>query len=341
MKIFHTQSDKVINGSVSIGSATYNEAIEKLYPLIDKTEFQRRLQDKKFYKKLERDLIEGCVIPPITIAFVTSDISDEKSNSEILEHVENNIQHSFVLDGIQRLNTLKRAEETGDLDLESTLYINFIFCDSTEKLLYRMITLNNGQRPMTPRHQVEAILSNTLDFDSLGIPIISERETTPKSARGAFKLSDIIQGYLAFMADSPIIDNKKIIEEKMDELLVSKIMSKEPSSYKSSFKDLMALVAKLQTENNAFKWLKVTNNFLGFCAGAKDSIAELNHLSADEFKNKIDIFEDAFSDFNPSRIKVGKFRRELSCEYFKNFKDYKDLDSNELLEAFSDLTSND
>lgn len=339
MNILDIQNDTVINGTVAFGRAAYSEAIEHLIPLIDKTEFQRKLQDKKFYSKLQRDLSDGCVMPPITVAFVTDE--EFKTIKDIEKYVNANIANSFVLDGIQRLNTLHRAAEEFEFGEEHKLYINFIFCDSIEKLLYRMITLNNGQRPMTPRHQVEIMIANAFDFNKLGISVVAEKDSSSTIARKSFRKSDIIQAYLAFMADSPIVDNKKIIEEKMDELLVGKIMAVEPTKYKSSFKEFVKLVATFQRNPESLKWLKVTNNLVGFAAGAKHSIAALKQIDEDDFAAHITTFDQAFADFNPSRIKVGKFRRELSCEYFKSFNEYKNLDAEELLEHFSELTLND
>lgn len=339
MNILDIQFDGVISGTVAFGKATYTEAINSLIPLIDKTEFQRKLQDKKFYSKLERDIADGCVMPPITVAFVTSEPLETAKDIE--EYVNNNIEHSFVLDGIQRLNTLHRASEEIAFSDDFILYINFILCDSIEKLLYRMITLNNGQRPMTPRHQVEIMIANAFDFKKLGISVVAEKDSSTIAARKSFRKSDIIQAYLAFMADSPIVDNKKIIEEKMDDLLVGKIMAVEPTKYKSSFKEFIKILAIYQKNPEALKWLKVTNNLVGFAAGAKHSIDELKLINEDEFADCTEKFDQAFADFNPSRIKVGKFRRELSCEYFKSFAEYKDLDAEELLEHFSELTLND
>ncbi|WP_205897122.1 hypothetical protein, partial [Pseudomonas viridiflava] len=83
------------------------------------------------------------------------------------------------------------------------------------------------------------------------------------------------------------------------------------------------------------------NNLVGFAAGAKHSIEYLKLISGAQFATYTDIFDQAFADFNPSRIKVSKFRRELSCEYFKNFTEYRDLDAEDLLEKFSELTLND
>jgi len=338
MKVLDIQFDNVINSVVAVGYTTYKNALEKLVPLIDKTEFQRKLQDKKFYKKLERDLKDGCVMPPITVAFITTDIDNSIDIESMQGFLLKNISDSFVLDGIQRLNTLSRLSESEQLDKSRKLYLNFVFSDSVEKLLYRMITLNNGQRPMTPRHQVEVMMANTFNFDDLGVKVSSEKDDDSKLARKAFRKSDLIQAYLAFMADSPIVDNKKIIEEKMDELIVSKIMSIEPSLYKSSFKDFVLQLTRFQIDPISFQWLKITNNLVGFAAGAKHSANLLSELSADQFRECILKFDSAFSDFNPSRIKVGKYRRELSYEFFKNLQKYQDLDSDELLEVFSELT---
>jgi len=338
MNILDIETDEVINGTVAIGYTSYKNAIEKFIPLIDKTEFQRKRQDKKFYRKLERDIEDGCVIPPITVALVTKGYENLNNIKNAEEYINKNVESSFVLDGIQRLNTLSRLKDSLDLNIDKKIYVNFIFCDSVEKLLYRMITLNNGQRPMTPRHQVEIMMANAFDFEDLGVKVVSEKEATMKEARRSFRKADIVQAYLAFMAESPIIDNKKIIEEKMDELLVSKIMSVEPSNYKSKFKDFISSLKNFQDDPDNFKWLKVTNNLVGFAAGMKFSSDKILSLHSDEFQRQILKFEEAFSDFNPSRIKVGTFRRNLSCEFFKNFDTYQHMDSDELLSEFSELT---
>ncbi|MFP2768968.1 hypothetical protein [Oceanisphaera sp. KMM 10153] len=340
MKIFEIEIDNVLGGVVAFGSTSYDYAFETLIPLINKTEFQRKLQDKKFYMKLERDIENGCVMPPITVAFITDEIEKQSTIQETNDFISQNIRSSFILDGIQRLNTLFRLEKSEKLNKKKKLYINFIFCDSTEKLLYRMITLNNGQRPMTPRHQVEAMMNNAFDFEKIGVNVQTEKDSK-KLGKEYFRKSDIIQAYLAFMAESPIVDNKKIIEEKMDELLVNKIMSVEPINYKSKFDNVLKAIAKFQVDDDCLKWLRVTNNLVGFAVGLKSNTDDILSLSIEEFKTSLNVFDSAFSEFNPSKIKVGKYRRELSCEYFRNFKEYKGMDENELLDCFSELTSHD
>lgn len=339
MKIYDIDYDLVIDAVVALGSITYQEAIEKLVPLISKTEFQRKLQDIKFYKKLERDIEKGCIMPPITIAFVDKDINNNSSKEQISKFFNDNFGISFVLDGIQRLNTLSRISKSETIDLSKKLYLNVIFSDSVDKLLYRMITLNNGQKPMTPRHQVEVMMANVYDFDKMGIEVQTEKERAKKVKMNSFNKSDLVQAYLAYMANSPMVDNKKIIQEKMDELIVNKIVSASPIENDSSFENVIKALAKFQESPICLKWLKQANNLVGFAVGMKTSSEVVEKLSVNEFENSIITFDKAFSDFNPSKIKMGKLRRELSYDYFKNYAKLKDLDSLELLEYFSDLTN--
>ena len=339
MKIYEIDSDLVINATVVTGSITYEEAITKLVPQINKTEFQRKLQDKNFYLKLERDIVEGCVMPSITIAFPESTINKNSSDEEVSNFFKENYKKCFVLDGIQRLNTLKRVSDNPELKLEKKLYLNVLFSNSVEKLLYRMITLNNGQRPMTPRHQVEVMMANAFDFDSMGIHIQTEKEKHSNIIRNSFNKSDFIQAYVAYMANSPIVDNKKIIQDKMDELIVNKIVSAEKVDNDSTFENFIKLVARFQNSDKSLKWLKQTNNLVGFAVGYKTSSEFMDNLSLSEFEGSIETFELAFSDFNPSKIKLGKMRRELTCNYFRNYRKLKEYDSFELLEHFSELTN--
>ena len=339
MNIYEIDSDEVINAVVVSGSITYKEAIEKLVPLISKTEFQRKLQDKKFYEKLERDIVDGCIMPSLTIAFVDKTISKVSKKDDIASYFEKNHKKSFVLDGIQRLNTLSRVSDSEEINLERKLYLNIVFSDSVDKLLYRMITLNNGQKPMTPRHQVEVMMANVFDFKKLGIEVQTEKERAVKMKMNSFNKSDLVQAYLAYMADSPMVDNKKIIQDKMDELIVSKIVAAEKVDKDSTFENVIKAIAKFQESPISLKWLKQANNLVGFAVGMKTSFKTIQELSVDQFENSIKTFDQAFSDFNPSKIKLGKLRRELSYDYFKNYSKLREFDSLELLEYFSELTN--
>lgn len=63
----------------------------------------------------------------------------------------------------KELNTLSRID-ADKLDMSRILYCNILISDSMDRLLYRMITLNNGQKPMSARHQIEILAGNIFDF---------------------------------------------------------------------------------------------------------------------------------------------------------------------------------
>ena len=338
MKFYDRQIDNVINGLVLFGSVDYEFAIKKLYPLINKTEFQRKLQDKKFYKKLARDICSGCVMPPITIAMLDQDVGslNNLTNQEICDKVMEHIEHAFILDGIQRLNTLESVKD--QVNEKINLYFNFIFCDSQEKLLYRMITLNNGQRPMTPRHQVEAIIQNKMlsNYEQFGIKILKEKDKKAISENFmTLKESDIIQAYLSFLSDSPLLDNKRIIEDKMDELIVGKIISTDPSKYIEKFSDVIEVIGKLKDSSSAVKWFQNTNNLVGFTVGVKKIVSELKSYNMNSIEQLINNFEECFKMLKVSQIKVGKARRELSVIVFGSIKNYS-LSYDEIAEIFAE-----
>ncbi len=346
IQIYSKGKDDVINGYVALGEMPYSFAIDNLVPLLNKTKFQRKIQDKKFYEKLERDILNGCLMPPISIAYITQEnqITDTSTIQELKDFIVENMSNVFVLDGIQRLNTLNNAKENSerDLNLEQRLYVNVIFCESVDNLLYRMITLNNGQKPMSARHQVEMLVDIAFDFSIYNFKVFNEKEELNK-ARGEiyYKKSDIVQAYLAYMTERPLIDNKKIIESKMDELLVSNIMNSELDDSSHQFKEILNLVSNYSIRAENYKWLFQSNNLIGFSVGSKKSVSFLSQLDADQFYDIIEKFEKAFTFFNRSTIKVGKLRREMITEYFKRISTFMNSSVEDIAQHFAEITSDE
>lgn len=338
IKIFDVVDDKVIESIVATGKTTYDFSLSHLFPLTDRFDFQRKIQDRKFYKRLERDITDGCVIPPITIAFVNPDVKT-LHHDNVSEYVNDNISEGYILDGIQRLNALDRIKNEPGLDKSASMYLNIIIAPSEDKLLYRMITLNNGQKPMTPRHQIEMLTNRFFESTEFDIHIQTEKEKSQKLIKGAFNLSDISIAYLSFLTNEVHNENNKIIGEKMDQIIVGRIMESKPDSGPFHFKDVLKLIDKFATDNDAKKWLKVSNNLIGFSVGVKSSYQTLVNVSPEDFKESINLFDEAFKSVNPSKVNLGKYRRELSKAYFENYDEYSQMDENELIEIFSNLTA--
>lgn len=336
--IFDKTKDGVIDSVVATGKTTYKYAIESLYPLIDRFSAQRKTQDKKFYARLERDIIDKCLMPPLTIAFVEPNF-DIETEDGIAGYIEKNITSGYVLDGIQRLNTLNRAKNHDRFDETLPLYLNVIISPSEDKLLYRMITLNNGQKPMTPRHQIEILTQELFDFNDVNLDVQTEKERGKTIVKGSFDLGDLSKAYLAFLTNSVNNDNNKIIGEKMDQIIVGRIMDKQPTDDDIDFKQVIKEIEKLSQNDLTKKWLKVGNNLIGFSVGVKTSYDTIANITPDEFADSIELFEVAFKSINPSKVNLGKFRRELSKDFIEKYVVLSQFDEMELVEHFMELTS--
>lgn len=121
--LFNSSRDEVIKSSVSQGATTYRYALDNLFPLLDKFDEQRKVQRRKFYERLQKDILKGCIMPPITLAFVDSEHAKITDQNKIQRFISNNIQSGYVLDGMQRLTTLKSASEESNFIFDAPIYI--------------------------------------------------------------------------------------------------------------------------------------------------------------------------------------------------------------------------
>lgn len=338
IQLFSVGRDEVIRSSVSLGVTNYRYALDNLLPLIDKFDEQRKVQRKKFYERLKLDIVRGCIMPPLTLAFVNDTHALSNSMGDLQAFVQNNIKDGYVLDGMQRLNTLLDASDELDFNENLPLYVNVIIAERYDLLLYRMITLNNGQKPMTARHQIEMLTKGVLETEHLSINVVSEKETEAAKPQGSFKRSDISAAYTAFLTDSVHNDNSRIIESKLDEILVGKVMDSNLSDSNVAFQDILNLVDRYSANIEGRDWLRLGNNLIGFSVGAKKSIDFLKTLSDDDFSNAVSTFEGAFSAMNVSKINVGKFRRDLSKLFIERLEQYIKTDVDELTEVFFNAT---
>lgn len=339
LDIYSKDYDDVINSMVITGRTTYGFAVDKIYPLINRFSAQRKLQNPSFYDRLKKDIISGCLMPPITLALVDNSDLNSLSLGDIKIFVNERIESGYVLDGMQRLNVLNLVKDEEGFNRDKTLFINLVVSSKRDMLLYRMITLNNGQRPMTPRHQIEVLTEELFNFDALEIDIQSEKERAEKIKRGAFNLADVAKGYLAFFTGHVHNENNKIISEKMDEIIVGRIMNTGVVDNGLEFQQVLELIDKYSSDDDAKAWLKVQNNLIGFCVGVKASYKMLNEISAEEFGSIAVKFDHAFKGVNAAKVNLGKYRRELSRKYIERVGEFKNYDELQLLDYFSEETA--
>lgn len=339
MEIFSIDNDGVVDAVVSLGRVDYGYALEHLYPLVDRLDIQRNVQNPKFYARLQRDILRRCLMPPITLAFVVDEHADKATTkSTFQKYVEEHISEGFVLDGIQRLNTLHRAKMTSPDEFpdNQSLFLNVILCSSVDNLLYRMITLNNGQRPMSARHQVEILANNAFSFEDGSIAFATEKDKK-RSRPGLFKRADFELAYMAFLSSSIAIDSQKLIQEKLDELLASKILERDPVSESLEFYEVLELISKLTKQQRIDDWFRLTNNLIGFAASIRNSYEAIKDSSPEDFEKFVEVFEDAFRSFDVSKIKLGRARRMAVSYVISKFDDLRQLDSSEITERLTSV----
>lgn len=339
-KILDESYDMVIQSVYLTATADYGFALQKLVPLIDKLDFQRNPLRKSFYSRLENDIVNGCIMPFLTIA-----IKKDISKNELPFYTDENsayflqlLDNAFVLDGIQRLNTLKRVSSMSNFDSSRPIFFNVLICGSMDKLLYRMVTLNNGQKPMTARHQIEVLANNIFDFDNL--PIISVTEKQNKSSKkssneATMNKENLIKAYIAYISGSVNIDNQKIIESKMDELITDQIMDSNITKRETQYHDIISYVNACMEIDYLKNWFKTPNNFIGFSAAMSYQFETIRNTSHDELVDSILLFENAFSSIDVSKIKLGMARRRMVKYFFENYQKLSVMDNNRLLDKIS------
>lgn len=336
IRIFDRQYDCVIKSwNVTIG-VTYRYAVDNFVPLIDKLDYQRNPLRASFYKRLEMDLIKGCTIPNITLAIHVNKPIDEKEINE--SFLEEELKDAFVLDGIQRLNTMKRVCNEEGFPFDRTLHCNVLIGSSMDRLLYRMITLNNGQRPMTARHQIEILASNIIDFDSLNILSVTEKEMKKKKRKNTTEEMSkevIIKGYLAFVSNSINIDNQKIIEERMDALIAEKILDSNLPNNENEYSEVIEYINEKMGNDYLKEWFRVPNNFIGFSAAMSTNFNEIKNVDEASLVDGIELFEKAFSAIDVSKIKLGLARRRLVKMYFEKYGTNVKKSESDLIDEFS------
>lgn len=247
MRFYSRLSDGKISGVNIAAEMTIGEYLEFLPSILTNNPYQRKKvgSSGKTYDLLRADLIKGCVIPPIILGVteqheqelrpmigrVSEDESDEDAWSEIERVVKKAVKDNdvIILDGLQRSLTImgiqndhpeRISDEELDGFLNNKIRIEFYAGLSKPGILYRMLTLNTGQTPMTFRHQLEILYYDYIDNEALPEGITVLKETDDARARGdrRYKFSDVIDMFYAFTTGSPMPYNRQALVSELREL---------------------------------------------------------------------------------------------------------------------------
>jgi hypothetical protein len=237
MKILSKLFDRRIRAYNILTEFSIFQYLEIAKDILQNNALQRKRvkSSSSVYSLLREDLKSGCTIPPLVLAlsnenFESSSINQsDASNDEIINYINTNIKRLIILDGLQRTYTLidverelkqQKNEDTLDNFYNHKLRFEIYLGINKLGILYRMLTLNTGQSPMSLRHQVEILYSDYLDHNIKGIQLIREVDEENPSQLGEYRFNDIINGFTSYILRdestldrSDLLDNIKSLEK--------------------------------------------------------------------------------------------------------------------------------
>lgn len=333
----------------------------------DRFEIQRRRETHKGYSRMKTDIINGTQLPPITLA-IDPDVADlyipaiEKGNFKIVESKLHNTSDIFILDGLQRtyiikdiINDVKKKENSDNpivLKKGQKLLLEFWFEEDIKHLIYRLIVLNAGQKPMSLRHQVELLfvtLQKNLEKDINGLMIYKERDEKKRTRPRKFPFDRLVTSYYAFITSSQEVKKENIVAQNLNEKNIFDKDEAELSKNYSDYKEYLRTYCELDDEvfriysnfsNTSLRtpknWLadeNVINSFFAAIAqfgSVEKKISRINQslrLLKDNLQksnsNKdpfnLLIFSEIRQGFNPKKVNVGYATRKLLTNGFKEF----------------------
>ena len=214
--------DSRINANNYMLEMSIGEYFELVEGCLNDNEYQRKRvrNASSVYSLLKKDLIQGCIMPPIVLAY--SEIVD--ANADIITVLKNDRNRIKILDGLQRSYTIKdiiNDIRKGDLVIEddhnplnNLIRVEVYAGLSKVGLLYRMLTLNTGQTQMTTRHQIEIIYSDYKENCNVqGVKLISEVDDITPKFLGEYKFRDVVDGFTSYLQKNYLtLDRLDILE---------------------------------------------------------------------------------------------------------------------------------
>ncbi|EGT5656647.1 hypothetical protein JD793_002798 [Citrobacter braakii] len=224
MRICSILEDKRINAKNILVEMSINDYIDLCRAIIAKNEFQRKRvkSSKTIYALLKEDILKECIIPPIVLALTTELDVNQDNSDEFAQNILNNKDDLLILDGLQRTHTiLDLVEELSTND--NTTKLNKVLNNKIRVeiynglnrlgILYRMLTLNTGQTPMSLRQQIEILYLDYLKTPLDGIVFIQDIEDKTADELHEYKFREIVEGFNSYITrDELPIDRTDLLE---------------------------------------------------------------------------------------------------------------------------------
>ncbi len=258
--------DNRINSWNFFVETTFKEYLGFAEQIIKNNELQRKRvkTSKTVYSLLKNDLKRGCIIPPIVLAIEGEGVidtgleDDERIAMLLLKYINEHKEAVLILDGLQRTYTLldaltemeKKSEEEKEEFLGYKLRLEIYVEINKFGVLYRMLTLNTGQTPMSARHQLEMLYGSMLDTEVDGVRLVTDTEGKVDPDDNQFVFKNAIDGFNSYMnrSELPIdrqdlLENIKMLENMAEENVSNDLFREFIETYMYVFKALRKITA--------------------------------------------------------------------------------------------------
>ena len=235
LAILSTIFDKRVNAFNILVEISIQDYLETARKIINKNYFQRKRITTSFttYSLLKKDLEKGCVIPAIVLAHIPNSQNEAgNADKKITDDALNKIFKSedlIILDGLQRTYTImdldddlkSKTPEEKNIFLKSKIRLEIYIGMNRLSILYRTLTLNTGQTPMTLRHQIEILYNDfPTTYEKDKISLFKEVDTNRPGRIGEYNFKYILDGFQSYLDQNELlIDRGELLEslKRLDE----------------------------------------------------------------------------------------------------------------------------
>lgn len=216
---------------------------------------QRKRETHKAYSRLKDDIRLGASLPTITLAIKPEFVAEAQemiNDFDKLAGYLSSVGRCNILDGLQRTYILDDLKKENFTFIEGQdIFLEIWIESNLQKLVYRIIVLNAGQKPMSARHQIEllfASLHNAIEAEIGNVTLVTEKDQKRRRRPRIYPLQVVISGYQAFVSGATELNKDNLISQQLQ---VDSALDMDEESIRgqfSEFIDYFRLYAALDEE---------------------------------------------------------------------------------------------
>jgi len=257
IKIIGTTTDLRTNTPVVYAQMSIADYLQLVGNDFDKFAIQRRREKHVAYDRMKNDIIQGALLPPITLALSPQRVNEllpllKENDLENLAKSIMQIGDVSILDGLQRTYILKDLETAGIVFKEDQkLLLEFWVEEDIKNLIYRIIVLNAGQKPMSMRHQIEVLFStfrSTFQKGIANLELFEEREGARRTRPRKYAFDRIVTAYQSFLTKSPEIHKENVVAQRLVEEEILSESEEGLTKKLNNFRKYLGIYAELDDQ---------------------------------------------------------------------------------------------